>query len=139
MSSDPSLDSSNAGKRWSKVVVAQLLHELENKTPLEEISKIHKRNIGGIESRIAQLASDYIDAGVSIVDVSRKFNIDVLELEKKIKQLRRRDKPKNDDNVSINDIHLLLIDIMAELSDIKDSVQKLEKKLEKIEFEDALR
>ena len=49
----------NIGKSWKDDEVAQLLGEIQKKLSLDQISEIHKRSVGGIRSRLREIAADY--------------------------------------------------------------------------------
>jgi hypothetical protein len=49
----------NLGKSWKDDEVAQLLGEVQKKLSLDQISEIHKRSVGGIRSRLREIAADY--------------------------------------------------------------------------------
>ena len=47
------------GKAWSEDEVIQLLKEIQKKQTLEEIAPKHQRTVGGIRSRLREIAADY--------------------------------------------------------------------------------
>jgi len=49
----------NMGKGWKDEELLQLLKEVQEKMPQQDIAKAHKRTVGGIVSRLRSLAADY--------------------------------------------------------------------------------
>ena len=50
---------SRMGKRWNEEETIKLLKSIQMKKSIEEIAKEHDRTIGGINSHIEKMATDY--------------------------------------------------------------------------------
>ena len=89
-------ETSQAGKKWSQEEHQQLLEELEKKIDITEIAMIHKRNYGGIKSRINGIAYKMYNDKVSLDVIYEKTGVDKEELEEYIKREASRQKMNND-------------------------------------------
>jgi hypothetical protein len=59
----------NMGTAWGNTELIQLLKEVKDKIPYEDMAKAHKRTVGGITSRLRQLAYDYYTEEKSINEI----------------------------------------------------------------------
>ena len=59
----------NMGTPWREPELLQLLKEIKDKMPYDDIAKLHKRTSGGITSRLRQLAYDYYTEEKSISEI----------------------------------------------------------------------
>ena len=59
----------NMGCPWETAELLQLLKEVKDKIPYEDMAKAHKRTVGGITSRLRQLAYDYYTEEKSIDEI----------------------------------------------------------------------
>ena len=59
----------NMGCPWKDAELLQLLKEVKDKIPYEDMAKAHKRTVGGITSRLRQLAYDYYTEEKSIDEI----------------------------------------------------------------------
>ena len=68
---DPEKYPTNMGKAWLDDEVVQLLQGIKRKKTIQEIAEQHKRTVGGITSRLKQLAADYHEEGRPIEDIEK--------------------------------------------------------------------
>ena len=61
------------GAAWKEEDIKQLLEDIKNKLSHEEIANKHERTIGGIRSRIRELAADYYFNNELSVDKIQKY------------------------------------------------------------------
>ena len=59
----------NMGCPWETAELLQLLKEVKDKISYEDMAKAHKRTVGGITSRLRQLAYDYYTEEKSIDEI----------------------------------------------------------------------
>ncbi len=62
---------------WTKDEEKQLISEISNKKPYDEISKIHNRSISAILLRINKIVYDNVNAGKSEKSLASLFKMDV--------------------------------------------------------------
>ena len=75
------------GSKWSKWYQAeedQLLENLRKGIPLKTIATLHNRTYGGISARISVMAYKFYKGGMSINDISEKFNLTVSNIEDRV-------------------------------------------------------
>ena len=71
------------GKRWLKLEDEQLLNEINDKLDISDISKIHKRTIGAVRSRILQHSYNLINNNdKTIEEISEYMKTSIEELKK---------------------------------------------------------
>jgi hypothetical protein len=93
---DPSKYPANIGKPWLDDEVLQLLQGVRKKKTIEEIAEEHKRTVGGIKSRLRQIATDYHNEGRSIEQIEKFTGLtteeitDAIERRKVGEMLRER-------------------------------------------------
>jgi len=87
-------ETSRAGSKWSPEEDEKLVKEFNDKKTFEEIALEHKRNIGGIKSRIIShiLYKEYKDGTKTIDDLSKEYNIEIDLLNKYINKLENKNK-----------------------------------------------
>jgi hypothetical protein len=61
----------NRGKPWLDDEILQLLQNVRKKKTVEEIAEQHQRTVGGITSRLRELAAGYHAEGRPIEDIMR--------------------------------------------------------------------
>ncbi len=61
----------NMGKAWSDEEIIELLLEIRDKKSHQEIAEKHKRTIGGITSRLRQLAWEYHTEGKTLEQIQK--------------------------------------------------------------------
>jgi predicted transcriptional regulator len=85
-------ETSRAGSKWSPEEDEKLVKEFTDKKTFEEIALEHKRNIGGIKSRIIShiLYKEYKDGTKTIDDLSKEYNIEIDLLNKYINKLENK-------------------------------------------------
>ena len=90
-------ETSRAGSKWSPEEDEKLVKEFNDKKTFEEIALEHKRNIGGIKSRIIShiLYKEYKDGTKTIDDLSKEYNIEIDLLNKYINKLENKNKVIN--------------------------------------------
>lgn len=59
----------NMGCPWKDAELLQLLKEVKDKVPYQDMAKAHKRTVGGITSRLRQLAYDYYTEEKAISEI----------------------------------------------------------------------
>ena len=67
---------SNVGKKWTEEEENKLLEELNKNIDIDTISKIHKRKIGGIQSRCKEIAYKMHLNHSSIEEIMQKTRLD---------------------------------------------------------------
>ena len=85
-------ETSRAGSKWLPDEDEKLVKEFTDKKTFEEIALEHKRNIGGIKSRIIShiLYKEYKDGTKTIDDLSKEYNIEIDLLNKYINKLENK-------------------------------------------------
>lgn len=74
----------NMGCMWKDAELLQLLKEVKDKVSYKDMAKAHKRTVGGITSRLRQLAYDYyteeksIDEIIVITGLSKEDVLDAI-------------------------------------------------------------
>jgi hypothetical protein len=74
----------NMGCPWKDEELLQLLKEVKDRVSYEDMAKAHKRTVGGITSRLRQLAYDYyteeksIDEIMAITGLSKEDVLDAI-------------------------------------------------------------
>jgi hypothetical protein len=56
---NPGKNLENAGKPWTTENTAKLLADVQKKKTYEELAELHGRTVGGITSRLREIAADY--------------------------------------------------------------------------------
>jgi hypothetical protein len=74
----------NRGKSWKEDEVIQLLLEIRQKKTVQTIAEIHQRTVGGIYSRLRQLAWEYHNEGKTIDQIERYTGLPEFEIRKTI-------------------------------------------------------
>jgi hypothetical protein len=113
-------DYSNHGKLWSTIEDNKLLQEIQENKSIYDISVLHKRTVGGIESKIKQHAiQDFINND-NIDDINNKYNTNFTseELQHKAEKVNEVNENKN-----------------KKLSYTEDKFKNLEIKCSKLETE----
>jgi hypothetical protein len=81
---------SKIGSKWTDEEVIQLLKELKENKSNEEIAKDHSRTLGGITSRIKQIATDYYyNNDMEIDEIMKYTRLSRLEV---IEAINKREK-----------------------------------------------
>jgi hypothetical protein len=70
----------NLGLKWSIHEEEELLQYLNENKTLEEIARIHKRTVGGIDSRIKTIVCKFLKNGMDLELISNKTNLDKSEI-----------------------------------------------------------
>ena len=85
-------ETSRAGSKWSPEEDDKLVKEFTDKKTFEEIALEHKRNIGGIRSRVIShiLYKEYKEGIKTIDDLSKEYNIEIDLLNKYINKLENK-------------------------------------------------
>lgn len=102
---------SNKGKKWNNQEEKILLEELNKNMDIKLIAEIHKRTIGGIKSRLREIAYNLYIKNISIEEIISKTKLDKNEILKTIK--RRQNKTKT------------LFKIESEIYEIKNDIKEL--------------
>jgi hypothetical protein len=121
----------NMGKPWLDDEILQLLQEIRKKKTIEEIAEQHQRTIGGINSRLKELAADYHNEGRAIEDIQKFTGLTAEQVKDAIERRRvgeigkkRREenratgKPYTQAEVqpSMKDIMIVLKDVQRKLA-----------------------
>jgi len=88
---DASKYPSRMGKAWRDEEVQQLLNSIQQKKSIEDIAKEHERTVGGIQSRLRELAAAYFNDKRPMKDIMRFTGLTEEEIEDTV---LRRSKPK---------------------------------------------
>jgi hypothetical protein len=117
---DPEKYPSNIGKPWTDEDVLKLLKNIKQKKSHDEIAKEHCRTIGGITSRLRQIATDYyFENELPIKDISKYTGLSSDEISDAIS--RRQWRMDNADKISQNK------------KDAKEAKKKLRSEAESVE------
>jgi hypothetical protein len=126
-------DSSNlpsrVGKIWDEEEIKKLLSSIQKKKSVEEIAKEHERTVGGIESCIRKLATDYhFNDNRSIEEIQKFTGLSKDEIELAIK---RRDIAKatvrirTKSNIVVSPSPVIIKPIEEEIPTMKEVVSLL--------------
>jgi len=93
-------DNLRVGVKWLPDEDETLLEEINDKKTFEEIALAHKRNIGGIKSRIIShiIYPKYKNENKNIDELSNEYNIDKEIINKYI---NKKDKEINKEDINI--------------------------------------
>lgn len=133
---------SNVGEKWTENEKNKLLKELEENLDIETIAKNHKRQIGGIISRIKYIANEMYMNGCSTDEIISKTKIssdEMLKITKKNEDKKNNEKKKINVKLSDcankvnseNEITNELYELRKKVSEINDAITKLIVKMEK--------
>ena len=62
---------------WTEIEEKQLITELTQKTPINNLAIIHNRTNNAIGSRIIKIIRDYIKLGTTCDNISKNLNVDI--------------------------------------------------------------
>jgi len=112
----------NLGKLWSKDEEKLLLQEISENIDIEAIAIKHERTIGGIASKINDIAYKmYID-NISIDKIFEKTKID----EKKLEEIIGKKKSKIEDGKNTKKIRdSIKLDDNSDIIEIKNDIKEL--------------
>ena len=112
-----------AGTKWTAIEETQLIDSLSNGKDIDDIAKEHKRTVGGIKSRMKEIAVRMLDNNeTSIEEVCKKLRLTSEEIEDAQK---RRAAVSNKQHASNSKIETEL-DV---LKDIRELLIRIEKKI----------
>ncbi len=84
----------NNGKRWSDEEDAQLMEEISNHLPFEELSNIHQRSIVALKSRIVLKAVNDHKNGVALEEIYSKYNLDETTFHEGVEYVKKMEDKK---------------------------------------------
>jgi hypothetical protein len=136
----------NKGKPWGNDEIVQLLKEIQKKVSIDDIALRHKRTVGGIRSRLREIAADYyfnderpIEQIIKYTGLSEEEILDAIERRKirikvseekqeKIFQNTKEDTcfeiAKNDEILqNLKDIKLLLLELNNKFNHIVSPIK----------------
>ena len=130
---DPSKYPARIGQPWKDEEVEKLLRNIQKKKTMEEIAKEHQRTVGGIYSRIRELAADYhFNDNRPIEEIQKYTGLTKKEIEEAIKKREFNDalkkphislqpkpaieKPKEEEMPTMKEVVSLLKDIQGKLN-----------------------
>jgi predicted DNA-binding protein YlxM (UPF0122 family) len=125
----------NMGCPWETTELIQLLKEVKDKIPYEDMAKAHKRTVGGITSRLRQLAYDYyteeksIDEIMVITGLSKDDVVDTItrrEYTENKRAEKRAEKEKKVEKVLLMAQKLTPKSELSELQEILKTLKSLE-------------
>jgi hypothetical protein len=125
----------NMGCPWGNAELIQLLKEVKDKIPYEDMAKAHKRTVGGITSRLRQLAYDYyteeksIDEIMVITGLSKDDIVDTItrrEYTENKRAEKRAEKEKKVEKVLVMAQKLTPKPELSELQEILKTLKSLE-------------
>lgn len=105
------------GKLWSKEEEDLLLTRIKDNIDINVIASTHNRTVGGIRSRIREIAYKLYKANVSIIEISNKTKLSELEINDIIK---RRGVVKNHKNDNSD-----IVEIKNEINELKRDVKEI--------------
>ena len=129
----------NMGSPWETAELLQLLKEVKEKIPYQDMAKAHKRTVGGITSRLRQLAYDYyteekpISEIMVITGLSKEDVVDAItrrEYNENKKAEKRAEKEKAiNKNILVKESDVLAPNVIitpkSELSELQDILKTL--------------
>lgn len=117
----------NMGKPWKSEEQEQLLKGIQDKIQMEDIAKAHKRTIGGIRSRLREIAANYylkeskpINEICVLTGLSKDDVIDGINRREHRDELKANKKPKanpKSESSELQEILVLLKTIEKRVSD----------------------
>lgn len=114
------------GKKWTDEEENKLVELLKNNKTLEECSKIHQRNVGGIKLRleyiIYKIIIDEDNQNITDIDLLKQY-VD-MGIEEIIKKYKDRNKNKADDKI-LNELKALnnnVNDLNNTIKELKDII-----------------
>ena len=121
---------SNVGKKWTEEEENKLLEELNKNMDIDTISKIHKRKIGGIQSRCKEIAYKMHLNHSSIEEIMQKTRLDYVTVKKII------DMKKHYKKIKPGLLESDMVEIKNEIKDLKKSILELSDMMKAVyEFE----
>jgi len=128
---------SRMGKRWHEEETIKLLKSIQMKKSIEEIAKEHDRTIGGINSHIEKMATDYhFNDKRSIEEIEKFTGLTKEEIEFAIKKREYKDAAKKLSEPKVVEkkkiIEEELPTMLEVVSLLKDIQSKLNMLLEKV-------
>ena len=128
---------SRMGKRWNEEETIKLLKSIQKKKSIEEIAKEHDRTIGGINSHIEKMATDYhFNDKRSIEEIEKFTGLTKEEIEFAIKKREYKDAAKKLSEPKVVEkkkiIEEELPTMLEVVSLLKDIQSKLNMLLEKV-------
>jgi hypothetical protein len=130
---DPSKYPARIGQPWKDEEVEKLLRNIQKKKTMEEIAKEHQRTVGGIYSRIREIAADYhFNDNRPIEEIQKYTGLTKEEIEDAIKRRKFNEalkkphvslqpkpvieKPKEEEMPTMKEVVSLLRDIQGKLN-----------------------
>ncbi len=107
----------NVGMKWTLSEEKILLQELNENKNIKDIASFHKRNNGGIRSRIKHIAYQMYANGIPMEEIENKTKLNKTQIEYLIK------KKACDKNISMN---------LISLEEIYDKLLIIDKNIAKI-------
>jgi hypothetical protein len=125
----------NMGTPWREPELLQLLKEIKDKMPYDDIAKLHKRTTGGITSRLRQLAYDYYTEEKSISEImvitglSKDDVIDAITRREYAENKKAEKRVEKGKNILVKESHILattaVITHKSELSELQEIMKTL--------------
>jgi hypothetical protein len=130
------------GTKWSDLEEQQLLNELEIDMNHTDIAENHKRTIGGIRSRIRQMAYIMHSNGKESTEIMRMLRITETDLKECIRRVSLQKKkrevatnevaPQTDLTNTITDLTNTITDLTKEVTGLKKEIVSLKKMIHHI-------
>jgi predicted DNA-binding protein YlxM (UPF0122 family) len=125
----------NMGTAWGNAELIQLLKEVKDKIPYEDMAKAHKRTVGGITSRLRQLAYDYyieeksIDEIMVITGLSKEAVVDTITRREYAENKKVEKRVEKEKNILVKESHILAQTAVktpkSELSELQEILKTL--------------
>jgi predicted GIY-YIG superfamily endonuclease len=140
---------SNMGQKWSNEEEILLLEEVNNNIDIEIIAQNHNRTIGGINSRLREIAYKMYLKNVSIEEIIRQTKLNNNSIEEIIKKRQNNNskkiKTKEIDNVFISINKNDYIELQNDVKNMKNDIKQIKNTLGELvemmkavyEFEDT--
>ena len=120
----------NMGKPWKEDELRELLKEIEGKTSIEDIAKIHKRTVGGINSRLKDIAANYfINESKQINEIVILTGLSKDEIIDAINRRENKDEKKQKKNKSVPANSVPAKSESSELQEILTVLKTIEKRV----------
>ena len=136
----------NAGQPWTNEDDKQLIEMINNNIITKNtidyhtISSAFKRTVGSIKARIKLNVYNMIDETNTIEYLCNKYHLEVSKMNIFVDKQKSKKENKKSENKStkttIDDIYNLLISYRNDFDEIKLSINKINKKLKKLELND---
>ena len=143
MSQHKNPETINAGQRWSneddKRLIMLINDNIVTKTVIDydKIAKEFKRTVGSIKARIQLNVYNMIDDEHTIESLCKTYYLDLEDMKLFTQRMSKKtENSQNTKKITIEDVYILLKSYKDDISEIKSSIKKINKKLAMLEISD---